>query len=176
MGFRFSKIAKKAGAKEHARVTIVGLDAAGKTTLLYWLKMSKEIITVPTIGFNVEKLFHKNLELTMFDIAGHHKLRSMWRNYYKQCDALVFVVDSHDQQRLEQAKSTLHTVLNDPLLKRIPVLIFANKQDLPNAVPKEKLVELLNLQQSMHRVQVQPCVATTGKGVFEGMDWIHARV
>ena len=73
---------------------MLGLDAAGKTTALYKLKMNEMVTTIPTIGFNVETLQHKNLEMTVWDVGGQDKIRQLWKHYYENTDALIFLVDS----------------------------------------------------------------------------------
>merc|ERR1719330_1744709 len=117
---------------------MIGLDAAGKTTVLYQLKIGEVVNTVPTIGFNVETLQYKKLNMTVWDIGGQEKLRPLWRHYFAEADGLIFVVDSNDVERIApkddeegSAKRELHRCLADDSLKGIPLLIFANKQDLP---------------------------------------------
>lgn len=110
---------------------MLGLDAAGKTTILYKMKLNEVINTIPTIGFNVETFQYKNIEFNAWDIGGQMKLRGMWCHYFDNVDALVYVIDSSDIERLQENAETLYGLLNEETLKDATVLIYANKQDLP---------------------------------------------
>ena len=94
------------------RILMVGLDAAGKTTILYQLKIGEQVHAIPTVGFNVEEVKYKNLTFTMWDVGGQKLLRNMWCHYYPNTDAVIYVVDSSDQERLEnECKEELHHLL-----------------------------------------------------------------
>ena len=121
------------------------LDAAGKTTILYKMKLNETVNTIPTIGFNVETLQYKNLEFNCWDIGGQHKLRSLWQHYYDNTQGLIYVVDSADAERLEEARESLHMILQEEAMRDVPVLIYANKMDLPNALSVPQLSERLGL-------------------------------
>merc|ERR1719387_2376655 len=112
---------------------MVGLDAAGKTTVLYKLKLGQVVRNIPNFGFNVETVEYKNLKFTVWDVGGQEKIRKLWRHYYKNTDALIFVVDSADRDRLEEARGELAHLLDADELRAAPLLLFANKQDLPFA-------------------------------------------
>eukprot|EP00483_Globobulimina_turgida_P002441 UN02445 len=144
MGGFFAKALKNIiGVKQEMRILMVGLDAAGKTTILYKLKLGEVITTIPTIGFNVETVEYKNIEFTVWDIGGQHLIRPLWRHYYQGTEAVIFVVDSNDRDRIDGGKNDfnddnvrdqLHSMLDDDLLQDSALLILANKQDLPNAM------------------------------------------
>lgn len=155
----------------HARIVMVGLDAAGKTTILYKLKLNETVQTLPTIGFNVETIQHQHLTLTVWDIGGQHKIRPLWRHYYTNTDAIIFVVDSSDRERMFEAETELQTLLTASELEGVRVLILANKQDLPNALSANEVAEKLGLyKQSGARLwHVQPCNGKTGEGLVEGL-------
>eukprot|EP00669_Euglena_mutabilis_P001250 TRINITY_DN1156_c0_g1_i1.p1 TRINITY_DN1156_c0_g1~~TRINITY_DN1156_c0_g1_i1.p1 ORF type:complete len:187 (-),score=26.80 TRINITY_DN1156_c0_g1_i1:297-827(-) len=123
------------------RILMVGLDAAGKTTILYKLKLGEVVHTTPTIGFNVETVAYKNLKFTMWDIGGQDRLRPLWRHYYEGCEGVIFVVDSNDQDRLGLARAELQKMMHEDLLSKASLLVLANKQDLPNAVPCNEVAE-----------------------------------
>ena len=106
---------------------MLGLDAAGKTTILYKLKVGEIHDTTPTIGFNVETLEYKRTKFTVWDIGGQKKLRDLWRHYYENTDGLIFVVDSCDSERMELAKEELHSMLEAEELSKASVLVLANK-------------------------------------------------
>ncbi len=156
-----------------ASILILGLDASGKTTLLYRLKTNTTDATIPTIGFNVEEISYGNLTFTCFDIGGQEKIRRLWHNYYQGADAVVFVVDSNDTPRFPEVAKELSILMNHPLLKEVPFLIFANKQDLPNAVDTSTLTNKLNLwKQQNQKWKVTDCTATQGIGIEEGFQWL----
>merc|ERR1712228_885883 len=123
----------------------VGLDAAGKTTVLYKLKLGEVVTTIPTIGFNVETVEYKNIRFTVWDIGGQDKIRKLWRYYYENTQGLIFVVDSSDRDRVEDAREELIKMLNDDEMRDAAVLVFANKQDLPNSMPAAEVSEKLGL-------------------------------
>ncbi len=86
---------------------IVGLDAAGKTTILYKLKLGEIVTTIPTIGFNVETVEYKNISFTVWDVGGQDKIRPLWRHYFQNTQGLIFVVDSNDRERVGEAREEL---------------------------------------------------------------------
>ena len=159
--------------KKDMRILMVGLDAAGKTTILYKLKLGEVVTTIPTIGFNVETVEYKNISFTVWDGGGQDKIRNLWRHYYQNTQGLIFVVDSNDKARIEDAKSELHKMLQEEELKEADLLVFANKQDLPHAMSAPELTEKLGLQKLTGRQwYIQACCATTGDGLYEGLDWL----
>merc|ERR1711959_556578 len=121
------------GGMGEARITMIGLDAAGKSTILYKMKLGEVVNTIPTIGFNVETIQYHKLELTVWDIGGQDKIRPLWRHYYNNNDAIIYVVDSNDRERVKEARDELWKMLDDPMLRDSSLLVFANKQDLPHA-------------------------------------------
>lgn len=131
----------------------VGLDAAGKTTILYKLKLGEIVTTIPTIGFNVETVEYKNICFTVWDVGGQDKIRPLWRHYFQNTQGLIFVVDSNDRERVGEAERELHNMLNEEELRDAVVLVFANKQDLPNAMTAAELTEKLRLN-SLHNRSV----------------------
>jgi small GTP-binding protein len=173
MGFLFSKIWDKLLGKKDVRILMVGLDAAGKTTILYQLKMGETVKTIPTIGFNVETLEYKNLNFTVWDVGGQDKIRVLWKHYYQNTDGLIFVVDSNDVDRIEDAAEELKKMLAEEELKDCCVLVLANKQDLNGALPPNKVKEKLGMESLKGRNWlVQGTSATTGQGLKEGLDWM----
>ena len=127
------------------RILMVGLDAAGKTTILYKLKLGEVVTTIPTIGFNVETVEYKNISFTVWDVGGQDKIRPLWRHYYQNTQGLIFVVDSNDRDRVDAAHEELHKMLNEDELREAIVLVFANKQDLPNAMSAAEITDKLGL-------------------------------
>merc|ERR1719476_705205 len=131
--------------KQDMRILMVGLDAAGKTTILYKLKLGEVVITIPTIGFNVETVEYRSLSFTVWDVGGQDKIRPLWRYYYQGTNGLIFVVDSNDRDRAEDAREELSKILNEDEMRDAALLVFAKKQDLPNAMPAAEVSEKLDL-------------------------------
>merc|ERR1712093_50327 len=141
----FSKVFGKLVGKKDCRILMVGLDAAGKTTILYKLKLGEVVTTIPTIGFNVETVQYKNINFNVWDVGGQDKIRKLWRYYYQNTQGLIFVIDSNDRDRIEDAREELAKMLNEDDMRDAVVLVFANKQDLPNSMTASELTEKLGL-------------------------------
>lgn len=158
------------------RILMLGLDGGGKSTILYRMKLAEAVHTVPTIGFNVETVTYKNINFMIWDVGGQDKLRKLWRHYFHGNDCLIFVVDSNDTDRIQMARDELHSLLQEDELKDSPVLIWANKQDLPHSMTPARIFDELQLRSFKHRdFYIQGCQATTGAGLFEGLEWVkHA--
>ncbi|XP_016097809.1 E3 ubiquitin-protein ligase TRIM23-like [Sinocyclocheilus grahami] len=166
------------GPKMEIRVVTLGLDGAGKTTILFKLKQDEFMQPIPTIGFNVETVEYKNLKFTIWDVGGKHKLRPLWKHYYLNTQAVVFVIDSCHRDRLMESHSELAKLLTEKELRDALLLIFANKQDFPGAVSVEEMAELLSLHKlccgrSWH---IQGCDARSGMGLHEGLDWLSRQL
>uniref|UniRef100_A0A8B9GL58 ADP-ribosylation factor 1 n=1 Tax=Astyanax mexicanus TaxID=7994 RepID=A0A8B9GL58_ASTMX len=127
MGNIFANLFKAFGKKE-MRILMVGLDAAGKTTILYKLKLGEIVTTIPTIGFNVETVEYKNISFTVWDVGGQDKIRPLWRHYFQNTQGLIFVVDSNDRERVNEAREELMRMLAEDELREAVLLVFANKQ------------------------------------------------
>jgi ADP-ribosylation factor protein 1 len=127
------------------RILMVGLDAAGKTSILYRLKLGDNICTIPTIGFNVETIQYKKLNMVVWDVGGQDKIRPLWRHYYPNTQAIIFVVDANDRDRIDLAKKELHHLLNEDVLQDAVLLVYANKQDLPKAMTCTEMARSLDL-------------------------------
>jgi len=175
MGLQIGKIMERLFGKQEMRILMVGLDAAGKTTILYKLKLGEVVTTIPTIGFNVETVDYKNISFTVWDVGGQDKIRPLWRHYYQNTQGLIFVVDSNDRDRVEAAREELHKMINEDELRDAVILVFANKQDLPNAMTAAEVTDKLGLHSLRSRNwYIQATCATTGDGLYEGLDWLSA--
>jgi ADP-ribosylation factor-like protein 1 len=175
MGVLFTRIFSTLFGKSEIRILILGLDNAGKTTLLNKLQLSTVTETVPTIGFNLETVTYNNLQLQVWDLGGQGTLRPYWRCYYPNTNAVIYVIDSADRDRIETAKKEMHIMLSENDLKNVPLLIFANKQDLPGAMPESEMSELLGLPMLKDRQwRMVRAVVKQGDGVREGLDWLVA--
>ncbi|CAL9159956.1 unnamed protein product, partial [Musa hybrid cultivar] len=177
MGLTFTRLFSRLFAKKEMRILMVGLDAAGKTTILYKLKLGEIVTTIPTIGFNVETVEYKNISFTVWDVGGQDKIRPLWRHYFQNTQGLIFVVDSNDRDRIIEARDELHRMLNEDELRDAVLLVFANKQDLPNAMNAAEITDKLGLHSLRHRHwYIQSACATSGEGLYEGLDWLSNNI
>ncbi|KAG5522168.1 hypothetical protein RHGRI_034374 [Rhododendron griersonianum] len=251
MGLTFTKLFSRLFAKKEMRILMVGLDAAGKTTILYKLKLGEIVTTIPTIGgaclisldvshtwkncldflehsaylrphvaefiiygplevpllaayyrqalmeilrasdlfmafetvfllalgFNVETVEYKNISFTVWDVGGQDKIRPLWRHYFQNTQGLIFVVDSNDRDRVVEARDELHRMLNEDELRDAVLLVFANKQDLPNAMNAAEITDKLGLHSLRQRHwYIQSTCATSGEGLYEGLDWLSNNI
>lgn len=162
------------GSKQpQAQVLLLGLDNAGKSTLLYKLKHDAFVTTSPTIGFNVEMLDvkkkTKNIALTVWDVGGQGRMREHWKSFHNDVAAVVFVVDSSDKERLDEAHRELENTLRSEQLRGRPLILLANKQDVNGALTVTEISDRFNLRKTCASRDwyVQPCSASTGYGVEE---------
>lgn len=197
MGGQLSKVMGKIFGSKEMRLLMLGLDAAGKTStsgpsqavslyqilcglklqltqffpaILYKLKLNQDVTTIPTVGFNVETLTYKNVKFNVWDVGGQDKIRPLWRHYFSGTQGLIFVIDSNDRNRIDEARQELHRIILDREMKEALLLVFANKQDIPGAMTPTEVTEKLRLGQLKERVwYVVPSCATTGEGLFEGL-------
>ncbi|XP_030016845.1 ADP-ribosylation factor 1 [Sphaeramia orbicularis] len=173
MGNVFAQLFGSFFGKKEMRILMVGLDAAGKTTILYKLKLGEVVTTIPTIGFNVETVEYKNISFTVWDVGGQDKIRPLWRHYFQNTQGLIFVVDSNDRERVAESREELHRMLGEDELRDAVLLVFANKQDLPNAMNAAELTDKLQLHNLKDRHWfIQATCATSGDGLFEGLEWL----
>lgn len=164
-------------------ITMLGLDSAGKTTALYRLKFDQYLNTVPTIGFNCEKIKGKNgkskgTSFLFWDVGGQDKLRPLWKSYTRCTDGIVFVVDSVDSERMEEAKLELLKTAKSPENSGVPILVIANKQDLPGAKEPAEIEKMLGLHElgTTYIWHVQPACAIIGEGLDEGLDALYEMI
>nr|QXF29044.1 Arl2 [Gefionella okellyi] len=167
-------ILKKVKQKEkEIRLLMLGLDNAGKTTVVK--KFNGESIDTisPTLGFNIKSLEFKGFKLNIWDVGGQTTIRSYWRNYFELTDGLIWVVDSGDTQRMIDSFKELQQLLAQEKLAGASLLVLANKQDLTNALSPEKIASILQLHSiKLRHWQIQGCSAVSGVGLEEGVDWI----
>ncbi|CAM4731410.1 unnamed protein product [Leuciscus chuanchicus] len=173
MGNYFSRVFSRLFVKKQIRLLMVGLDAAGKTTVLYKLKLGEVVTTIPTIGFNVETVDYNNISFTVWDVGGQTKIRGLWKYYYQYTEGLIFVVDSSDHDRIETAAEELKMMLEEDEMRDAVLLVLANKQDLPKAMTVSELTDRLGLHTLRGRQWfVQATCAVQGSGLYEGLDWL----
>jgi len=172
-----SLLRKLKKSDKEARVLVLGLDNSGKTTILKKLSDEDASHIMPTQGFNIKSLMHEGFKLNVWDIGGQKSIRPYWRNYFDNSDALIYVIDSADKRRLEEAGIEMQQLLEEDKLAGVPLLIFANKQDLISAQSDEDIVEKLKLNDIRDRQwKIQSCSAKTGDGLQEGMEWMVQQV
>ncbi|WWC90652.1 ADP-ribosylation factor [Kwoniella dendrophila CBS 6074] len=167
MGLSISKLLSGLFGKKEMRILMVGLDAAGKTTILYKLKL----------GFNVETVEYKNISFTVWDVGGQDKIRPLWRHYFQNTQGIIFVVDSNDRERITEAREELQRMLSEDELRDALLLVFANKQDLPNAMNAAEITDKLGLHSLRQRSwYIQAACATSGDGLYEGLEWLSTNL
>eukprot|EP00386_Alphamonas_edax_P014416 GDKI01044312.1.p1 GENE.GDKI01044312.1~~GDKI01044312.1.p1 ORF type:complete len:594 (-),score=179.54 GDKI01044312.1:173-1852(-) len=169
------------GIKSHEfRALFIGLDATGRTTALYKIKLGEVVTTIPTIGFNVETVETPNkTAITIWDVGGCDKIRPLFRHYFSGTHVLVFFIDSNDRQRLDEAKSELmERILPDDALQGTAVYVACNKQDLPNAMKVSEIEDALGLKTDTHMRNRQwaigGMVATSGHGLTEMLSFMES--
>ncbi|KAJ3346882.1 ADP-ribosylation factor protein 3, partial [Kappamyces sp. JEL0680] len=161
-----SLLRKLKKSEKEVRILVLGLDNAGKTTIMTRLANGEIQDVKPTQGFNVKTVQSDGFKLNLWDIGGQKSIRTYWRNYFEGTDVLVYVIDSSDTRRLEETGLELAELLHESKLAKVPILVFANKQDLVTALPGDEVSGLRD-----RPWQIQPCSAKTGEGVSEGMEW-----
>ena len=172
MGLNFTKIFSDLFGKKELRALMLGLDAAGKTTILYKLKLGEVVSSVPTIGFNVETVEFQKVKFTVWDVGGQDKIRQLWKHYYQNTQALIYVVDSSDKERVETARDELQKMLSEDELKDAVLLVLANKQDM-GVMSVSEVVEKLGLHTLKGRDwNIQGTCALTGDGLSEAFQWL----
>ncbi|NXP63522.1 ARL14 protein, partial [Chloropsis cyanopogon] len=162
----------KASSVKRANIVMLGLDSAGKSTLLYKFRYKDDFLTVRTIGFNVDMIeVGKDFTLTFWDVGGQKKMREFWSNFLEDTSGLLYVVDSFDKQRLEESRREFELILKNESIKNVPVVVLANKQDLPGALNAEEITRRFKMKKycSDRNWYVQPCCATTGEGLAEAL-------
>ncbi|KAL0453537.1 UNVERIFIED_CONTAM: ADP-ribosylation factor 1 [Sesamum latifolium] len=205
MGIVFTRLFSSLFGNKEARILVLGLDNAGKTTILYRLQMGEVVSTIPTIGFNVETVQYNNIKFQVWDLEFWNQkcflfmlisnffslyvikweiiwlvldsfglaIRPYWRCYFPNTQAIIYVVDSSDTDRLVVAKEEFHAILEEEELKGAVVLLFANKQDLPGALDDAAITEALELHKIKNRQwSIFKTSAIKGEGLFEGLDWL----
>jgi len=157
---------------------MLGLDSAGKTTILYRLQIGEVVTTIPTIGFNVETVQYKTIKFQVWDLGGQSSIRPYWRCYFPNTSAIIYVIDSSDHDRLQTSRTELLTMLSEEELAGVPLLVFCNKQDVPAALKPEEISEKLGLAggETKREWSVRGSCATKGEGLEEGLDWLVSAI
>ncbi|VDQ00793.1 unnamed protein product [Trichobilharzia regenti] len=167
--------------KKEVKVLVIGLDNSGKSTILNKLQPvnAQKSIVVPTIGYNVEKLKVNQMILVCFDMSGSGVYRNLWENFYKECEAIIYVIDSSDELRLIIVADEFQQLLKHPDIcnKSVPILIFANKMDLPNALTTTEVIKFLGLENLRSKSwRIVPSNAINGDGLNDGLMWLSEQM
>mmetsp|Transcript_46896 Transcript_46896/g.54343 ORF Transcript_46896/g.54343 Transcript_46896/m.54343 type:complete len:180 (-) Transcript_46896:235-774(-) len=172
MGAAFRKLLDSLFRAKDVKILILGLDSAGKTTIVYRLNFGELVNTTPTIGFNIETVEYNRAKFAIWDVGGQTAIRKLWRHYYQGTHGIIFVVDSSDRERIELAKDELHSLMANKELKDAVLLVLANKQDL-NELKVDEVEKGLELDMIKgHRWSIQGCSGKNGTGITTGLDWL----
>lgn len=168
------------------RVVMLGIDGSGKTTILYNLKNPTSLLNIPEVYNNVvynhESIPYNTLHngwsiLHFWDVGGKTGMRPLWQNYIQGMDAIIYVVDTNDRERLAETREELFVLLKSGSLQSSVLLIYANKTDYRGCMKSKEIINSLELEK-FHGVkwQVQECVGMTGQGLYQGLDWLLSAV
>ena len=173
MGFIFSKILDFfSRSRNKFKIILLGIQNAGKTTILYRLSIGQLVKTTPTIGSNVEEISYNNIKLQAWDLGGQESSRSVWDVYFTNTDAIIYVIDTTDET-FDDSKTQFYKLLKNETLKNAIILIYANKQDLPEAKNVSDIIQIYGLDNIKDHIwHIQPCSAQTGEGLITGMKWL----
>ncbi|EQB45010.1 ADP-ribosylation factor-like protein 2 [Colletotrichum gloeosporioides] len=167
-------ILRKARLKDkEMRILMLGLDNAGKTTIVKKI-MGEDVNTVsPTLGFIIKTIDYDGYKLNIWDVGGQKTLRSYWRNYFEKTDALIWVVDATDRLRIQDCMEELHGLLQEERLSGASLLVFANKTDVNGCMDEQEILDGLQLEAiRTHRWHILRCSAMTGANLKEGLAWV----
>ncbi|XP_008830464.1 ADP-ribosylation factor-like protein 13B isoform X2 [Nannospalax galili] len=163
-------------------LVMVGLDNAGKTATAKGIQGEHPEDVAPTVGFSKIDLRQGKFEVTIFDLGGGKRIRGIWKNYYAESYGVIFVVDSSDEERMEETKETMSEVLRHPRISGKPILVLANKQDKEGALGEADVIECLSLEKLVNEhkclCQIEPCSAVLGygkkidKSIKKGLYWL----
>jgi GTP-binding protein SAR1 len=168
------------------KILFLGLDNAGKTTLLHMLKDGKLCIHRPTVHPNMEELNMGNIKLRTFDLGGHAEARRLWKDYYTKVDGIIFIVDAADPLRFPEAKQELDHLLQTDELSKTPFAILGNKIDIPQAVPEQVLKQALGVSETTGKAGATPagvrpmevfmCSVVKKRGYGEAFRWVGSHL
>ena len=173
------------GASQSARpanILLLGLDGAGKSSMIARLTGDEVRTVLPTLGFSLRTftLGSNSLQLKLWDLGGSASVRHYWPAYYAKASAIAFVIDTTDRHRLAENSLVLQHLLDDDDLIGLPLLVLANKQDAAEAIPASEIEELMHLSAIRDRLwHCTSCSALRGTGIVDGLHWLaraHAQL
>ncbi|VDP86231.1 unnamed protein product [Schistosoma mattheei] len=167
--------------RKEVKVLVIGLDNSGKSTILNKLqsKETQNSLTIPTIGYNVEKIRVSQMIFLCFDMSGSGAYRNLWEKFYKECEAIIYVIDISDELRLTVVEDEFQQLLKHPDIcnRRIPILLFANKMDLSNSITVKEIVKILGLEQLRNKSwRIFASNAINGEGLNDGLMWLFGQL
>lgn len=159
--------------EKEMRILFLGLDNAGKSSVIKAFMGQSIDDLSPTLGFEIKAVECLGYRLNCWDVGGQSTIRAYWRNYFEATDGVVWVVDSTDRERMALCKQELDLILKQERLANSSLLIFANKQDVGGAMTAEEIRDALDLDKIERRhYSINPCSAATRAGIVEGITWI----
>lgn len=162
---------------EEKQVLILGNTASGKTKLIFRIKLSEAVTTIPTIGYNMETVDISNKHIILKDVGGQEKIRFLWKEHYSEANGLIYVYDVNDANSFDASVQILKQVLVEPELEGLPMLIMANKIDLGYQMDPSSIVDAVGQDLFNGRDYIVfPCSAENGDGVADGMDWLASQL
>ncbi|KAF2219027.1 ADP-ribosylation factor [Elsinoe ampelina] len=167
-------VLRKARLKDkEMRILMLGLDSAGKTTIVKKI-MGEDVYSVsPTLGFIIKTIEYDGYKLNIWDVGGQKTLRTYWKNYFEKTDTLIWVVDSTDRERIQDCRNELKGLLLQERLMGASLLVFKNKSDITGGMSEAEIIEALGLDSiKTHRWKIMTCSAITGMNLTAGLDWV----
>lgn len=167
--------------QREVNILVVGLDNSGKTSILNYLRPKETRVnaSVPTVGFNIENFTYQGLSFTAFDMSGQSRYRTLWGNYYRTSDGIIFVIDSSDKARILVAREELQQLLVHPdvLKRKTPILLFANKMDVRDALSDVGVSSALGLENITNKSwYICSTNALSGEGILTGIEWLSSAI
>lgn len=185
----FQDILYKLGLwKKNAKIVFLGLDNAGKSTLMVVLKTGRVTQVDPTKHAHSEHLTIGNVHMNAFDLGGHEAMRKIWREYFPKIDAIVYLIDAADPSRFAESKAEFDRIVNTSEIGKIPILVLGNKIDKMGAVSEDELRLALGLAQptafgvqkvdvvNEKPVEVFMCAVVKRTGFTEGFKWVAKHI
>ncbi|EDU43260.1 ADP-ribosylation factor protein 2 [Pyrenophora tritici-repentis] len=167
-------ILRKARLKDkEMRILMLGLDNAGKTTIVKKI-MNEDVNSVsPTLGFIIKTIEYDGYKLNIWDVGGQKTLRTYWKNYFEKTDTLIWVVDATDRERIDDCRQELAGLLLEERLSGASLLVFKNKSDVPGSMSEDEIREGLRLDAiKTHKWHIMTCSAMTGLNLQQGLEWV----